>query len=82
VICGLCGAALGLVGINIDSIVRESQHSGGELDTLFVANGLVAILRDSGSVAGLALIAYLLALHPREAPQPAAEVPSIEHPAA
>lgn len=77
VVCGLSGAALGLLGVNIDSMVRGLESSGrGELGTLIVTNGLVSILRDSGTVAGLALIAYLLAPGPQhEIPQPQARDP-------
>jgi hypothetical protein len=65
VICGLAGAALALIGINIDQIARQlSEHdrfSGGRLDEFVVSAGLVNILRDAGSIAAFALIAYVLA---------------------
>ncbi|HWX44741.1 MAG TPA: hypothetical protein VNY52_05410 [Solirubrobacteraceae bacterium] len=82
VVCGLSGAALGLLGVNIDSMVRGLESSGrGELGTLIVTNGLVSILSDSGTVAGLALIAYLLAPRSqRETTQPGAGDPSSQHP--
>ena len=66
VVCGLSGAAAGLIGINVDSVVRALEREGGaNLETFIVTNGLVSILRDSGTIAGLALIAYLLAPKPR-----------------
>jgi hypothetical protein len=63
VVCGLSGAALGLVGINIDQLVRglEESEGSGRLRALIVSNGLTDILRDAGTIAGLALIGYLLA---------------------
>jgi hypothetical protein len=62
VVCGLSGAALGLIGIDIDSMVRSLEVGGRDgFESLIVANGLVSILRDGGTVAGLALVAYLLA---------------------
>jgi hypothetical protein len=60
-VCSLCGAALGLIGINIDSVARQLGERDSELETLIVTGGLLGILRDSGTVAALALIAYLLA---------------------
>jgi hypothetical protein len=63
VVCGLSAAAVGLVGIDVDQIVRQLARSeGGEdITTLVVAGGLTSILRDAATVAGLALIGYLLA---------------------
>jgi hypothetical protein len=69
VVCGLCGAVLALLGINVDSIVRELQESGGfgglrtntRLETSILSQGLLSIMRDCGTVGALTLIAYLLA---------------------
>jgi hypothetical protein len=66
VVCGLSAAAVSLVGINIDQIVRQlEKNAHGDLAVFIVSSGLTSMLRDSGTVAGLALIAYLLA--PRRA---------------
>jgi hypothetical protein len=73
VICGLSGAAIGLIGIHVDSVIRSLERSGlggKSFDTLIVADGLASMLRDSGTVIGLALVAYLLAPKaPRESDQ-------------
>ncbi len=80
VVCGLCGAVLALVGIYVYLIVREAEHT--EFETIrATASLLAAMLRDAGTVAGLALIAYLLAPKPpREATPPAGEATRTEHP--
>jgi len=78
VVCGLSGAALGLIGVNVDSMVRELKEGGrGGFETLIVTDGLVSILRDAGTIAGLALIAYLLAPGPNrpETASPTADSP-------
>jgi hypothetical protein len=61
VVCGLSAAAVGLVGISIEQIVRGVETSSGRFKEFVVAGGLTSILRDAGTVAGLALIGYLLA---------------------
>lgn len=62
VVCGLSGASLGLIGIEVDQIVRALKEGGRDgLATFVVTNGLESILRDAGTLAALALIAYLLA---------------------
>jgi hypothetical protein len=64
VVCGLLGAALGLVGLHVYSIVDELNHLGGfggirKGDIL--ATGLESMLWDAGSLFGLAFVVYLLA---------------------
>jgi chromate transport protein ChrA len=62
VVCGLAGAVLALIGIRVWGIVRELEESRRLLDSSqIVASGLVVLLWESGSLAALALIAYLLA---------------------
>jgi len=81
VVCGLGGVAVALIGINADSIARQLEQtglrSGAEFEVLIVSTGLVSILRDSGTVAALALVAYLLAPKPpRAEPAPLADAGS------
>ncbi len=64
VVCGLCGAVIAIVGIDIYFIVREAERSSREFTLTTTASVLVGMLRDSGTVAALALIAYLLAPEP------------------
>jgi phosphotransferase system glucose/maltose/N-acetylglucosamine-specific IIC component len=63
VVCGLLGAALGLVGLHIFTIVEELNRFGGidisKADV--VATGLESMLWEAGSVFGLASAVYLLA---------------------
>jgi hypothetical protein len=63
VICGR--ATFALIGVNADFIVRILSESGlpGGLRITEVNSGLTSLLRDSGTVGGLALVAYLLAPH-------------------
>jgi hypothetical protein len=61
VVCGMLGAALGLVGLHIYSIVREAEAFGGASRAAFVAGGLDALLWETGSLVGLATVVYLLA---------------------
>jgi hypothetical protein len=62
-VCGLLGAAAGLVGLRIYSIV----NSIGEFKSLgngngeIVASGLASMLWEAGSLLGLATLVYLLA---------------------
>jgi len=74
IVCGLCGAVVAIVGAYIYLIVRDVEQSG-KLEILNpIAGLLAAMLRDGGTVAGLALIAYLLAPKPpREATSLAGE---------
>ncbi len=80
VVCGLCGAVVAIVGNYIYLIVREAEHT--EFETIRPTAGLlVAMLGDAGTVAGLALIAYLLAPKPlREATPSASEAIVAENP--
>jgi hypothetical protein len=74
VVCGLCGAVVAIVGIEIYIIVREAERSSREFTIITTASALGVMLRDGGTVAGLALIAYLLAPKPQsETTPPAAE---------
>jgi len=70
VVCGLSGAVLASVGIHVWQIVHRieitPEHLHGILAGLsaraeIVANVLTGLLWESGSLAALALIAYLLA---------------------
>ena len=60
VVCGLAGAVLTLVGIHVWEIVRGLETTTIE-DSEVVASGLEALLWESGSLAALSLVAYLLA---------------------
>jgi len=60
-VCGLLGAALGLVGLQIYWIVRQGELLGRIGSSAIVANGLSAILWQAGSLLGLAAVVYLLA---------------------
>lgn len=80
VVCGLCGAVLAIVGIYVYLIVRDFERTAFETMTI-TADLLAAMLRDAGTVSGLALTAYLLApKRPHETFSPAAEVSYAEHP--
>jgi hypothetical protein len=69
VICGLCGAVVGLFGLNIDAMIKQAESLGrGGFEQVAVASGLLNILRDCGSVAAFALIAFLLAPRPSDQP--------------
>ena len=64
VVCGLMGAALGLVGLHIYSIVENLNNFGGLAGTGkgdILAAGLEEMLWEAGSLFGLALVVYLLA---------------------
>jgi hypothetical protein len=64
-VCGLLGAALGLVGLHIYSIVEELNNVGGSFSGIrkaeVVAEGLESMLWEAGSLFGLAFVVYLLA---------------------
>jgi hypothetical protein len=64
-VCGLLGAALGLVGLHIYSIVEELNNIGGSFGGIgkadVVAAGLESMLWEAGSLFGLAFAVYLLA---------------------
>lgn len=80
-VSGLLGAALGLSGLGIYSIVREIHAFGGALTNggiattsgEILADGLRSILVESGTLVGLAGIVYLLA--PPGPDDPAAQEP-------
>ena len=64
-VCGMLGAALGLVGVEVYTLVEDLSRSGadsilgdkGEI----VAGALRVIVFDAGSLVGLAAVVYLLA---------------------
>jgi hypothetical protein len=65
-VCGLLGIALSLVGVHLYVLVREwAGHPlfspGGEERSVLVADELAAMLRDVGTVFGLASAVFLLA---------------------
>jgi hypothetical protein len=65
VVCGLIGAALGLLGLRVFLIVEQLKSRGfgsfGDLKATLLAEGLATILFESGLVLGTAAIVYLLA---------------------
>jgi hypothetical protein len=61
VVCGLLGASLGIVGLQIYSIVRQAEVLGTLGGSAIVSGGLSAILWQAGSLLGLAAVVYLLA---------------------
>jgi hypothetical protein len=65
-VCGLLGAALGLVGLHIYSIVHGLGGTSGRFRSELVATGLNGMLWEAGSLIGIATAIYLLA--------PAAEI--------
>jgi predicted phage tail protein len=64
VVCGLLGASLGVVGVQIYSIVRQAEVFERVGGSALVADGLSALLWQAGVLLGLAAVVYLLA--PRE----------------
>lgn len=67
--CGLLAAALGVAGLHGYLTVNEIRHSVGPgvSKAEVLAGGLQSILFDSGTIAALAGILYLLAPGPDEA---------------
>jgi hypothetical protein len=65
-VCGLIGAGLALIGVNVYEIVEAVNKVSTENNGDVVAIGLRAALFESGSVFGLAMIVYLLAPAPDE----------------
>jgi hypothetical protein len=61
VVCGLLGAALGLVGLQIYLMVRQAEAFGRIGGSAITADGLSAILWQAGTLLGLAAVVYLLA---------------------
>jgi hypothetical protein len=77
VVCGLAGASVAVFGLHIWAIVNELTASSRFLaNAEIVAAGLTSLLWESGSLAALALVAYLLApkAPERSAPTPGARV--------
>lgn len=70
-VCGLLGAALGLAGLHIYSIVRTVEDLGeglqGDRKGELLAGGLTGLLFEAGAIFGLALVVYLLAPPPADA---------------
>ena len=60
-VCGLAGAFLLVFGVHIWQIVRELERERFVASEVFVADGLMDTLWQSGILAALALILYLLA---------------------
>ena len=81
-VCGLIGAGLGLIGLNIYSIAISLERSGlgggggigGGFESTIIASGLAVLLRDGGTLFGLAGIVYLLA--PSHGRGPTEDLPS------
>jgi hypothetical protein len=77
-VCGLLGAALGVVGLQTYVTVKEleAKLGTGALQTLLggnsriLANGLMSILYEGGVIAGLAAIVYVLAVRRDDSAQP------------
>jgi hypothetical protein len=77
VVCGLLGAALGLAGVHVYLVVEElnrfhdlpNNYNKGA----FVAQGLLDILFECGSLVGFASVVYLLAPPPDAEDEPQAE---------
>lgn len=71
VVCGLLGAAFGLLALHIYLIVFALHHTGGfqglaDFKAETVANGIDSILLEAGVLVGLAAGVYLLAPPPEE----------------
>jgi hypothetical protein len=58
VVCGLLGAALGLVGLHIYTVVHDIGRFGGSANTEIVAQGLAGMLWEAGSLLGIAAAVY------------------------
>lgn len=70
-VCGLLGATLGVVGLDALSTVRGLESSSRGFGSDLLTQGLMEILRDGGTLLGLAAIVYLLAPSPTPADGPA-----------
>jgi hypothetical protein len=68
VVCGLIGAALGLLGLHIYSIVEELEHfpEGSPDQGLIVAAGIRTMISEVGGLVAFASIVYLLAPRPSD----------------
>jgi hypothetical protein len=67
VVCGLIGAAVGLIGVHIYLMVEEVGRlpvSGAFSQGVAVAAGIRGIVIDTGSLLGFAGVVYLLAPPP------------------
>jgi hypothetical protein len=63
-VCGLLGAGLALVGLQISSIVEQLDRLGGGFGVskqAVLRSGLQELLLEAGLLLGLALVVYLLA---------------------
>ena len=60
-VCGLFGASLAVAGLRIYSTVNAAAELGHVARGEVVASGLAAMLWEAGSLAALAVVAYLLA---------------------
>ncbi len=62
-VCGILGAALGLVGVHVYLIVEELDHirEGAAVHGEIVAQGIRDIVFEVGSLLGFAAVIYLLA---------------------
>jgi hypothetical protein len=72
-VCGLQGAAAGIAGLHIYSIINsinEFKSLGGG-DGEIVASSLAGMLWEAGSLLGLATLVYLLAPAAETAQEPA-----------
>jgi hypothetical protein len=73
-VCGLIGAALGLLGVHIYLIVEELNHvPSGVIQGEIVGGDLRNIIFECGSLIGLAGVVYLLAPAPEVEDEPEGE---------
>lgn len=80
-VCGLLGAAAGLLGVSVYTIVEELKHvppviSAGAGEGELVAGFLRNLVFEDGSLLGFAAVVYLLAPVPELDIEPEAEVAS------
>jgi hypothetical protein len=78
IVCGLLGAALGLVGLHVYLMIEQLEGFRGSavLHGEIVAAGIRDILFEAGSVLGFAVVIYLLAPPPEDADIPVEGVDS------
>jgi hypothetical protein len=76
IVCGLLGAALGLVGMHVYLMVEQLENIRGVSQGEIVAEGIRDILFEAGSVLGFAVVIYLLAPPPEESEDSAGELSS------
>ena len=67
-VCGLLAAALGVLGLGVEQVVRSLESEQGQLGRLVVSDGLATAGRDAGMLFGLAVAVYLLAPRPEQPP--------------